>query len=473
MNTQTVTLIRGDGIGTEITEAVERIFDAADVPIKWEEAEAGLACVERYGTGLPQETLDSVKRNRVALKAPTTTPIGKGHKSVNVTLRKSLDLFANVRPAKSLPGVKTRFENIDLLLFRENIEDTYAGIEHWQTPDVVQCLKVITRPGSELLIRYAFKMAQQMNRQRVTCVHKANIHKHSDGLFLDVFRQVASEYPNVETDDILVDNLCMQLVSRPDAFDALILPNLYGDIVSDLCAGLVGGLGIAPGGNIGTHRAVFEAVHGSAPDIAGKGLANPTALLQSAILMLHYLQMGTYATRIEQGLYATFAANVLTRDLGGQATTQQFTQAVIDNLPALETSNAVATDAFGSARDSTSDKSNRQSSAQPSASSINNWTVRGVDIFVRHDQLPDAPPEVGNLKLVLISNRGTKIYPPPTPDIYTVNWYRLRYKSDDEVKDSDIAKLLNAVAEKFYWMHVEKLHYDADGNAMFSKAQGE
>jgi isocitrate dehydrogenase (NAD+) len=333
---QTVTLIRGDGIGPEITAAVQEILDAAAVPIEWEEREAGLECAQRWGTPLPAETLASILRNRVALKGPTTTPIGSGHKSVNVTIRKALDLFANVRPARSLPGVRTRFENVDLIVLRENIEDTYGGIEHWQTPDVVQQLRIITRPGSEVFIRFAFELARRQGRRRITCVHKANIHKMSDGLFRELFYRIAAEYPELHADDILIDNLCMQLVVNPERFDVLVLPNLFGDLVSDLCAGLVGGLGVAPGGNIGTGRAVFEAVHGSAPDIAGRGIANPTALLLSAVQMLHFLGLHRHAHRIEEAVRLTLASGIRTRDLGGNATTREFTRAVISNLAPLD-----------------------------------------------------------------------------------------------------------------------------------------
>ncbi|HYF03499.1 MAG TPA: isocitrate/isopropylmalate family dehydrogenase, partial [Patescibacteria group bacterium] len=234
MNNYKVSLIKGDGIGPEIAEAVQEIFKAAAVPIEWEEAYAGLDSLETRGNVLPDETLASIKRNKVALKSPTTTPVGKGHKSVNVTIRKKLDLFANVRPAKSLPGVKTRFDNVDLLIVRENVEDTYAGIEYYQTPDVAECLKIITRQGSTAVARYSFELARTLGRKRVTCVHKANIHKLTDGLFLECFQEVAKEYPEIQADDIIVDNVCMQLVSKPEQFDMLVLPNLYGDIVSDL-----------------------------------------------------------------------------------------------------------------------------------------------------------------------------------------------------------------------------------------------
>ncbi|MEN3027408.1 MAG: isocitrate/isopropylmalate family dehydrogenase, partial [Chlorobiota bacterium] len=369
---QPVTLIRGDGIGPEITAAVQEILDAAGVPISWDERPAGLECAQRYGTPLPPETLESIVHNRVALKGPTTTPVGTGHKSINVTIRKALDLFANVRPARSLPGVRTRFENVDVIVLRENIEDTYGGIEHWQTPDVVQQLRIITRPGSEAFLRFAFELARSQKRRRITCVHKANIHKMSDGLFRERFYAIAADYPELQADDILIDNLCMQLVVRPEAFDVLVLPNLFGDIVSDLCAGLVGGLGVAPGGNIGHGRAVFEAVHGSAPDIAGKGIANPTALLLSALQMLHFLHLHRHAQRIEEALRLTLASGIRTRDLGGNASTREFARAIVSNLRPLDFTEEPylppATEAIP------------QPISTPSATA---WQLYGMDVFVR------------------------------------------------------------------------------------------
>ncbi len=464
MNTTTVTLIKGDGIGPEISDAVIQIFNAAEVPVTWEEADAGLLAMEKHGTPLPQETLDIIRKNRVALKGPTTTPIGGGHKSVNVTIRKSLDLFANMRPAKSLPGVKTRFDDVDLLLIRENIEDTYGGIEHWETENVTQCLKVVTRGGSMAVNRFAFETAQSMGRGRITCVHKANIHKITDGLFLDCFREVAKDYPDIEADDILIDNACMQLVSKPEQFDVMVLPNLYGDIVSDLAAGLVGGLGVAPGGNIGRDRAVFEAVHGSAPDIAGKGVANPTALLSSAILMLYYLGMYSSAKRIEEAMRLTFAAGIKTRDLGGHSTTKEFVRAVIGALPRdphlfdddhIHAPKAVPEEDF-----------------TPHHTFDRDWSVWGVDVFVHSDTLPDVPKAVGNFELSMISNRGTKVYPGPTPDIHMVDWFRTRYRASAPVTDDDVYLLLQVIAKSYPWMHVEKLH-QSNGEKMFSAAQGE
>lgn len=461
MEKRTVSIIKGDGIGPEITEAVMEIISALDVPIEWEEAEAGLACVEKYGNGIPEETLEKIRRHKVALKGPTTTPVGGGHKSVNVTIRKSLDLFANVRPAKTLPGVKTRFENIDLILVRENIEDTYGGIEHWQTPDVAQCLKVVTRPGCLAIARYAFEMARSMGRRRLTCVHKANIHKMSDGLFLDSFREVAEEYPELMADDILIDNACMQLVTRPEQFDVMVLPNLYGDIVSDLCAGLVGGLGVAPGGNIGVDRAVFEAVHGSAPDIAGRGLANPTAMLLSSTLMLYYLGFAESARRIETALRTVLGAGIKTRDLGGTASTKEYTAAIIEALPEIELGQ---TNAFAPARGPFAHRGQEREPGE--------WSLYGVDVFVQSQGLPTPPQRVGPLELSLISNRGTKVYPGPTPEIFLVDWFRLRYRSSQPVTDAEIYPLLTEISRQYDWMHIEKLH-QSGSTAMFSKAQGE
>ena len=461
MEKKTVTLIKGDGIGPEIAESVMEIFETMDLPVAWEEVEAGLTCIEKYGNGVPEETLEAIRRNKIALKGPTTTPIGGGHKSVNVTIRKSLDLFANVRPAKTMPGIKTRFDNVDLILVRENIEDTYGGIEHWQTPDVAQCLKIVTRPGCLAVIRYAFEMARSMGRQRITCVHKANIHKMSDGLFLDSFREVAEEYPEVQADDILIDNACMQLVSKPEQFDVMVLPNLYGDIVSDLCAGLVGGLGVAPGGNIGVDRAVFEAVHGSAPDIAGTGIANPTAFLLSASLMLYYLGMAKSARRIESAMKTVLAEGVKTRDLGGTATTKEYTQAIIQALPPIEKNGGIP---FAPARGPFAHKE--------WVPEYQEWSLKGVDVFIRNQGMPTPPQKVGKLELSLISNRGTKIYPGPTPDIFLVDWFRLRYRASEPINNGDIYQLLSEINKQYEWMHVEKLHH-IDGTAMYSKAQGE
>jgi isocitrate dehydrogenase (NAD+) len=328
-----VTLIRGDGIGPEIAESVVAVFAAAKTGIVWEEVEAGLGAIEKGGKGISEEGLATLARNRFALKGPTTTPIGGGHKSINVTIRKALDLFVNVRPIRSVPAVETPFKNVDLIIVRENIEDTYGGIEHMQSADLAQGLRLITRSGSLRAHRYAFDLARREGRKKVACVHKANIMKITDGLFLETFREVAKEYPDIEAGDIIVDNCCMQLVVKPQQFDVLVLPNLFGDIVSDLCAGLVGGLGVASGGNIGRDCAIFEPVHGSAPDIAGKGLANPTAILFSGVALLRHMGKIPEAARVEQALLkALVDPAARTGDLGGKGNTKSFTQRILAAL---------------------------------------------------------------------------------------------------------------------------------------------
>ena len=331
--THTITLIPGDGIGPEVTEAVLRILHAAAVQIDWDRHEAGVAAFERYKTALPVELLDSVKRTKVALKGPVTTPIGEGFTSVNVGLRKALDLYANLRPVWSMPGVPSRFSGIDLVIVRENTEDLYSGLEHEVVPGVVESLKIISEKASRRIAEFAFRHARANGRKKVTAVHKANIMKLGDGLFLRSVRDVARQNGDIAYDERIVDAACMQLVMKPETFDVLVLPNLYGDIVSDLCAGLVGGLGVVPGANLGHEAAVFEAVHGSAPDIAGKNLANPTALLLSALLMLDHIGETTAAQAIRRALERVLASGtVRTRDLGGTATTGEFTAAVCDAL---------------------------------------------------------------------------------------------------------------------------------------------
>lgn len=328
--THTITLIPGDGIGPEVTAATVSIIEAAGVKVQWETHYAGAQALEKFGDTLPKELLDSIGRNKVALKGPITTPIGKGFTSVNVGLRKTLDLYANLRPVRSIPNVISRYSDINLIVVRENTEDLYAGIEHVVIPGVVESIKVITEKASTRIARFAFEYAEQENRHKVTAVHKANIMKLSDGLFLDCFRNVAKDHTQIEANDVIVDNCCMQLVMRPEQFDILLLENLYGDIVSDLCAGLVGGLGLVPGANIGEQGAVFEAVHGSAPDIAGQGVANPTALLQSAVLMLRYIKEREAADRIETALFKVFEqGEVRTRDIGGTSKTSEFADAII------------------------------------------------------------------------------------------------------------------------------------------------
>ena len=363
MSKTTITLLPGDGIGPEVTEATVRVLDAAGADLEYERHLAGaaavaaqgshlteeveaclrrsakaipedvLATLRRTGNPLPEEVLDSIRRNKVALKGPITTEVGGGFQSVNVQLRQKLELYANLRPSRSLPNIPTRFENVDIVVVRENTEDLYSGLEHTVVPGVVESLKIITERASTRIARFAFEYARRHGRKRVTAVHKANIMKLSDGLFLECFRKVASGYPEIKADDKIVDNMCMQLVVRPEEWDVLLLENLYGDIVSDLCAGLVGGLGVVPGANIGLEAAVFEAVHGSAPDIAGKNLANPLALIRSAVLMLRHLGKDGVADRLRAAIREVVVVqNVKTRDLGGEATTSGFADAIIAAL---------------------------------------------------------------------------------------------------------------------------------------------
>jgi len=331
--THTITLIPGDGIGPEVTEAVVRILKASGVSIEWESHDAGVRAVERTGQTLPVDLIDSVRRNKVALKGPVTTPIAQGFTSVNVGLRKALDLYSNLRPVWNLPGIDARFQGVDMVIVRENTEDLYAGLEHEVVPGVVESLKIITERASTRIAQFAFQYARRNGRARVTAIHKANIMKLSDGLFLESARRVAREYADIKYDERIVDAACMQLVMFPEKFDVLLLPNLYGDIVSDLCAGLVGGLGVVGAANLGADIGVFEAVHGSAPDIAGKNLANPTALLLSAVLMLRHIDEGAAADRIMQALGRVLTTGqVRTRDLGGTASTTEFAEAVAHRL---------------------------------------------------------------------------------------------------------------------------------------------
>jgi isocitrate dehydrogenase (NAD+) len=330
-----VTLIPGDGIGPEVADATLRVLEATGVSRQWERAELSAEIITRTIGALPAPMLESLDRTRVGLKGPVTTPVAGGFQSVNVALRKKLDLYANVRPVRTIPGLKTRFSDvpIDLIIFRENTEDLYAGLEHEVVPNVVTSLKVITRSASLRIARYAFEFARKVGRKKITAVHKANIMKLGDGLFLRCCREVAKDYPAIEYQELIVDNASMQLVMRPERFDVLLMPNLYGDIVSDLAAGLVGGLGIVPGANLGDTHAIFEAVHGSAPDIAGKGIANPTALMLSAALMLIHLGENAAASRLQSAIENVYAEGKhLPRDVGGTASTAEFTDAVITAL---------------------------------------------------------------------------------------------------------------------------------------------
>ena len=328
-----ITLLPGDGIGPEVSAAAVQVVEATGADVEWESFVVGAEALADTGSALPEVVLDSIRHNRVCLKGPVTTPVGSGFRSINVELRQTLDLYANVRPARSIAGMPGHFKNVDLVIFRENTEGLYSGLEHQVVPGVVESLRIITEKASTRIARYAFEYARKNGRKRITAVHKANIMKLADGLFLDCFRRVAKDYPEIVADDRIIDNMCMQLVMRPQDYDVLLMENLYGDIVSDLCAGLVGGLGVAAGANIGENVAVFEAVHGSAPDIAGRGIANPLALMRSAILMLRHLELLEEAERLAGALrHVVLEEKILTRDLGGEASTSQFTEAVVRRI---------------------------------------------------------------------------------------------------------------------------------------------
>jgi isocitrate dehydrogenase (NAD+) len=335
MITMQLVLISGDGIGPEVTGATRRVVAATGTRIDWVEAPAGLDAAQKFGDPLPESTLDLVRKYRVALKGPCTTPVGQGFRSINVRLRQGLGLYASVRPVTSLPGVKTPFENVDLVVVRENTEGLYAGLEHVVVPGVVESLRVITRPAAERIVRYAFELARNQGRSKVTFCHKADVMRMSDGLFLKCAREVADAFPFIAFDEKPIDNVCLELVLDPTKFDVLVMENLFGDVISDLCAGLVGGLGVVPGANLGERYAVFEAVHGSAPDIAGKGLANPIACLRSAAMMLNHVGARDAARRIEHSVRLTLERRVgLTRDLGGDGNTETITRELIANLAA-------------------------------------------------------------------------------------------------------------------------------------------
>jgi len=332
---RTVTLIPGDGTGPELTSAMRRVIDASGAKLAWEVAEAGEEAAAAKGTPLPPATLESIRRNRVAIKGPISTPIGSGYRSVNVALRKELDLHAGIRPCKSMAGVPSLFENVDLVLIRENTEDLYAGIEHWVGKDAAESIRIITREGSRRIAHTAFEYAARNARRKVTVVHKANILKFTDGLFLETARDVARDYPQIQVEDRIVDNMAMQLVQRPQEYDVLLCPNLFGDILSDLCAGLVGGLGVAPGVNLGREAAIFEAVHGSAPQFKGQDKLNPTALILSGVLMLEHLNEHRAAERVLQALHRVLGeGRHVTADLGGQASTTRMTDAILEAMKA-------------------------------------------------------------------------------------------------------------------------------------------
>jgi isocitrate dehydrogenase len=479
-----VTALPGDGIGPEVMRATMRILEAAGAPIEWEMAEAG-AEVFKKGliTGVPRETLDSIAATGLALKSPLETPVGFGGKSANVTLRKHFELYANIRPVRELPGVNTPFagRGIDMVIVRENVEDVYAGIEHMQTPDVAQCLKLMTSPGCERIIRAAFSLAQAEDRKKVTCATKANIMKLTEGMMKRVFEKVGPEFPEFKQDHIIIDNCAHQLVVAPEQFDVIVTSNMNGDIISDLAAGLVGGLGIAPSSNLGDHVAMFEAVHGSAPQIAGKGLANPTALLSAAIMMLRHISAFEVAETIEQALFITLAeGRNLTGDLsprGHGVGTAAFTEQVIANLG--RTSNLPSRH-----------YKKIELKAWPELTAHTEPGTRelvGLDVFLETDAaaLPlgetlEAIAADSAFRLSGISNRGVQVYPPTGGQTFLVDHFDCRFMLKEPIPlnvtrangTPEITDLLARIGAHYSWMHAEKLQR-FDGKDAFERPQGE
>jgi isocitrate dehydrogenase len=485
-----ITVIPGDGVGPEVVRSAQRIIAAAGVAVDWEAAEAGAEVFRRGDTsGVPQATRDSIERTRVVLKGPLETPIGFGEKSANVTLRKLFETYANVRPARELPGVPTRYagEGIDMVIVRENIEDLYAGVEHMQSPDVAQCLKIISRKGSEKIIRYAFEYARREGRRKVTAATKANIMKLTEGLFKKVFEELSAEYPEITAEHLIIDNVAHQFAKNPVQFDVVVTTNLNGDIISDLASGLVGGLGFAPSGNYGDDVAIFEAVHGSAPKYAGKDVINPTALILSSLMMLRHIGEPAAADRIEDAVLVTLEeGRAVTQDLARQtggdieraASTSGFTEAIIANLgrvPATVASRASLERPSGEAAPRT-----RWSYGPAVSAAVPRRTI-GADIFL---ESWGAASEVGpvlaglagdGLVLQMVDSRGTMIYPDTGLKPDAVGVLRARYVATEDgaaVSDAALAALLGRVGEQFAWTHVEKLHLFA-GEPSFTKAQGQ
>jgi|1185.fasta_scaffold03181_1 isocitrate dehydrogenase len=473
-----VTLIPGDGIGPEVAFSAQRIVDATGAPIEWDLQRAG---AEVFKQGLPSgvtpETIESIKRSRVVLKGPLETPVGFGEKSANVTLRKLFETYANIRPARELPGVTTPYtgRGIDLVVVRENVEDLYAGIEHMQTPGVAQCLKLISRKGCEKIVRLAFEFARSEGRTSVACATKSNIMKLTEGMLKRTFEEIALEYPEIEAWHVIVDNCAHQLVKRPEQFDVIVTTNMNGDILSDLTSGLVGGLGFAPSANLGSDVAIFEAVHGSAPKYAGKDTINPTAMVGAAVMMLRHLGMFEQASAVENALLATLESGVATRDVVGDDAavgTTAFTDAVIGNL--------------GKRAASFREREYRpiqMPSFDPSPVRVvpSRRAVVGVDVFVESALQPgELGPEIERLaegsalRLKVVTNRGTQVYPSTGTLTDCVDSYPCRFvpAAGGEVSDADILDLLNRVAAEHTWNHVEKL-YSFDGEPAFTKAQGE
>ena len=481
-----IAVAKGDGIGPEIMEAVIGIFNAAKLPLDYQYVDMGKWVFDKgFSNGMTPEAKETIEQLGILFKGPMETPKGKGVKSVNVTARKTWNTYANDRKFQTLSGVDTVFSkagiNIDLTIVRENIEDTYGGIEHKLTQDVAIARRYITRGGSEQVIRYAFEMAQKKGAKRITCGHKANIMKLTDGLFLEVFNEIAKEYPNLKADDIIVDDLCMKLVSHPELFDVIVLTNLQGDIVSDLCAGLVGGLGFAPSSNIGDHISIFEAVHGTAPDIAGKNIANPTSLLLSGLNMLRHLGMMEKAVMIENALLFTLESGVHTGDFGDKSiasvNTTVFAQAIIDNFGKQPTQNPKP-----NLKDFDFVSTNRAISNNPMLLGSNKepHKIVGADFFIETTLQPNElaaiamQQEKNELKLVTISNRGTQVW--PTGSVFTnlVNQYLLRFETENAtpLTQSDIIHLYSGLAKNFQISSVEILNMWGDKKA-YSLAQGQ
>ncbi|MBU6306869.1 MAG: NADP-dependent isocitrate dehydrogenase [Chitinophagales bacterium] len=481
-----IAVAKGDGIGPEIMEAVLRIFKANNVPLQYEMVEMGKWVFDKgFNNGMTPEAKQTIEQLGLLFKGPMETPKGKGVKSINVTARKTWNTYANKRVFKSLHGVDTVFSKagipINITIVRENIEDTYGGIEHMLTQDVALCRRFITRPGSMQVMRYAFEMASKKNAKRISCGHKANIMKITDGLFLECFYEVAKEYPHLKADDIIVDDLCMKLVTRPDLFDVVVLPNLQGDIVSDLCAGLVGGLGFAPSANIGDHISIFEAVHGTAPDIAGKNLANPTALLLSGLAMLRHVGLFDNAATIENALRYTLESGVHTGDFGNKAipavNTTEFADAIIGNFGKIPQEGAVE---FASNASTYSPAAAITVHPMLESGQQKSEAIVGADLFIQCNQQPSAlaalleAQTTDLFKLVTISNRGTQVW--PTGSVYTnlVNQYRARFESSNEkaLQQADIIALYERVSKHVKVCSVELLNQWGDQKA-YSLAQGQ
>lgn len=476
--TTEVTVIPGDGVGPECVSAAQRIIDAAGVAIAWDVQQAGES-VFRQGiaSGVPQETIDSITRTRAVFKGPLGTPVGFGEKSANVTLRKLFETYANIRPIRELPGVSTRYSGsgIDLVVVRENVEDLYAGIEHMQTPGVAQCLKLISRKGSEKIVRTAFEFARSEGRHSLVCATKSNIMKLTEGEVKRTFERVALEYPDIESGHMIIDNAAHQLVKRPEQFDVIVTTNMNGDILSDLTSALVGGLGFAPSANLGSGVAIFEAVHGSAPKYAGKNAINPTAVILSSVMMLKHLQFFDEAETIENALFATLQKGVLTGDVVGYdrgASTSDFASAIIDNL--------------GHSVDGYTIRRGRPlTMPEPVANPVTvvpeQRRVIGVDVFVESGLMPtelgpqlEALAEGLPVRLKMISNRGTKVYPDGNTNIDVVDHYRCRFvlREDGELSRSEIRDLLARIESSIDWVHIELLQ-EFDGQPAYTKAQGE